>query len=101
MTVATGETWIPLEPKLRTGGRAYQLFFSFLMRLREPECVREALDQLRADTLQHADDHGEEGQLVRVLVAVLCDLRGKGWRFRVKDGAPRGCPARGERRLGP
>jgi hypothetical protein len=87
MTVATGETWIPLEPKLRKGGCAYQLFFSFLMRLRDPECVWEALDQLRVDTLQQADDHGEEGRLVRVLVAVLCDLRGKGWRFRVEDRA--------------
>src|SRR5262245_31738667 len=87
MTTATAETWIPLEPKLRKGRRSYQLFFSFIMRLRDPGCVREALDRLRADTLEQAGDCGDEAQLVRVLVSILCDLRGKGWRVRIQDGA--------------
>jgi hypothetical protein len=86
MSNATAETWIPLEPKLRKGGRAFQVFFSFLLRLSAPGCQREALDQLRADSLQQTEDLGEEARLVRVLVSVLCDLRGKGWRFRVVDG---------------
>jgi hypothetical protein len=84
---ATPASWISLEPKLRPHGRAWQLYFRSVMRLRAPDCEREALDRLRTECLRQADDYGEEERLLRVLISILCDLRGKGWRFRIEDGA--------------
>lgn len=38
--------------------------------------------------MQDAQEFGEDRQPFRVLVTILCDLRGKGWRFRVHEGFP-------------
>lgn len=84
MTDVTTETWIPLEPKLNKRGQGYEQFIDFVSRLIPPVCERDALAQLRADSLRQADDCGAEAGPLRVLVSVLCDLRGKGWRFRVE-----------------
>jgi hypothetical protein len=84
---ATLNPWIPLEPKLRRNGRAWQLFYSSVLRLRTPDCQGEALDRLRTDFLRQADEYGEEGRLLRLLISFLCDLRSKGWRFRAEEGA--------------
>ena len=83
----TSTTWLPLEPKLRKSGRGWQHLFSYILRLTH-DAEREALERLRAEALQQADACGDERQAVRVLVSILGDLRGKGWRFRIEDGVP-------------
>ena len=87
MTAAAGE-WIPLEPKIARDGHSWRLFVSFVTRLRESECDREGLDRLRTETLHKADECGDDRRTVRVLISVLSDLRGKGWRFSLEDGVP-------------
>src|ERR1700732_2927593 len=82
--VASG--WVPLEPKLRPNSRGMQLFLSFAAKLRGTECDRDALERLRTDSLLQADECAGSQQVVRVLISVLCDLRGKGWTFRIRDG---------------
>lgn len=84
---AVASAWIPIEPKLKQSGRGWQTFFSFVLRLTSP-AAEPALDQLRADMLRQADECGSERLVVRVLISVLGDLRAKGWRFRIEDGAP-------------
>lgn len=87
MIAGTEDAWIPLEPKLRKGSRAYQMFFAFVRRLKETDCVAESLKRLRADTLERSATCGNDAPLVRVLISILADLRGKGWRFTIKGGA--------------
>ena len=85
---AAAEKWISLEPKIARNGQSWCLFISFVMRLRELVADHEALDRLRAENLRKADECGNDRQILRVLISILCDLRGKGWRFRLDDGAP-------------
>lgn len=86
MSAVTPDTWIPLETKLRRDSRAYQLFFSFVMQMRAPSIEQDALERLRADAVNQAESLGGDGRLLCVLVSILSDLKGKGWRFRVEDG---------------
>ncbi len=78
--------WIPLEPKLRSNRRAIRHFNTFVLQLAKSDYDRVTLDSLRADYLGRADDCAIDKRPLRVLVAVLCDLKSKGWRFRWKDG---------------
>ncbi len=85
MTSAAG-MWIPLEPKIARDGQPWRLFVGLVTRLSEQEFDREGLDRLRTETLQKADHCDDDRRIVRVLISVLCDLRSKGWRFRIEDG---------------
>ena len=80
--------WIKLEPKIAREGPSWRLYISLVMRLRGSGSDREPLDRLRADVLQRADECGADRQALRVLASVFCDLRGKGWQFRLEDGHP-------------
>lgn len=84
MTTKTAN-WIALTPKLRAYGPAWKAFFAFVEELKKAECKADALDRLRADALETADDCGEEKKSLRVLVSILCDLRGKGWQFQSNE----------------
>lgn len=85
MMTATSD-WIALTPKLRPDCRAMRYFTSFVRNLSEAEYDRLVLDGLRSDFLEHAEQCGENRQTLRVLVAILCDLKSKGWQFRLEDG---------------
>lgn len=84
MMVASGQ-WIALSPKLRANGRAKRSFISFAMRLADVAYDRLALEKTRAEYLLRADQCGEERNALRVLVAILCDLKSKGWQFRCEE----------------
>ncbi len=94
MTAVVGE-WIPLEPKIERDGHAWQIFVGFVLRLRDSESDRESLESLRASSLLKADGCGDERGVLRALIAILSDLRSKGWRFRVEDGAAALAPPEG------
>src|SRR5262249_11925685 len=51
-------------------------------------CSGDVLDRVRAAALTDADLCDEERNPLRVLISILCDLRGKGWHFRIKDKVP-------------
>jgi hypothetical protein len=85
MMTATSD-WIDLTPKLRSGNQAMRYFTSFVRNLSEAEYDRLILDGIRSEFLHHADQCGEDRQTLRVLVAILCDLKSKGWQFRLEDG---------------
>lgn len=79
--------WVKLSPKLHANGRGLRHFLKFMKELAKPGYDRLALERLREDSLDHATDTREEDRKpLRVLIAVLCDLKSKGWRFRCKDG---------------
>jgi hypothetical protein len=86
--IATVGPWITFEPKIPRDGTAWRLFLAYVMHLRDTGIDREALEQLRTDALARADECDAERLILRVLIAVLGDLRGKGWRFRVSEGVP-------------
>jgi hypothetical protein len=48
----------------------------------------ESLDRVRTGLLEQAEHYGDDRQKLRVLVSILCDLRSKGWQFRIDDGVP-------------
>ncbi len=78
--------WIELTPKLRPNSRAAKQFIAFVRQLAKYEYDRIKLERLRAEYLEYADDCGLGRKPLRVLVAVLCDLKSKGWRFRCREG---------------
>lgn len=78
--------WITLEPKLRANSRGIRYFRTFIRQLAKSEYDRLTLDKLRTEYLAFADECGVDRNPLRVLIAVLCDLKSKGWRFRYKDG---------------
>ncbi len=79
--------WITLEPKLRPNSRGLRHFTSFLLQLATPGYDRLSLDKLRQDYLARSEVRcGVDRKPLRVLVAVLCDLKSKGWQFRYKNG---------------
>lgn len=81
-------TWLPLEPKVRANSRAKRNFPQFIEQLAVAELSAESLDRLRSKWMEEAKEFGEDRQAFRVLVSILCDLRGKGWRFRIHEGVP-------------
>src|SRR5262245_39658132 len=78
--------WIALTPKLRPTCRAMRYITGFLRKRSEAEYDRLVLNGIRSEFLQHADQCGEDRQALRVLVAILCDLKSKGWQFRLENG---------------
>src|SRR5947209_3341914 len=90
--IAKPEQWIPLEPGFRRNSRAWQIFISLVVQLKAPACEKQSLDRVRSSLLELADQNGDDRQRLRVLVSILCDLRSKGWQFRIEDGAPAVAP---------
>jgi hypothetical protein len=79
--------WVTLAPRLHPNGRGLRYFVKFIKELAKPGYERLALDKLREEYLDHsADTREEDRKPLRVLVAVLCDLKSKGWRFKCKEG---------------
>jgi hypothetical protein len=83
--------WFTLCPKLRPNSRGLRHFNTFMRELARSQYDRLTLDKLRADYLASANDCGVDRKPLRVLIAVLCDLKSKGWRFRCKDGVGAVC----------
>lgn len=92
MTPNDALTWVNLTPTLAAEGEALRVLHHAVTALcmidGAGERVREAIRRVRSQTLLALDTcSDEERQFARVCVAVLCDLRGQGWMFRVVDGS--------------
>lgn len=100
------KAWVPLHPKLDISGDGFRLLAETVDALaavewstpEAAEAIRrirqESLTQIRAVYAQgDAPGTGEREEVaaLRVCVAVVCDLRGQGWRFRVAEGALHAC----------
>jgi hypothetical protein len=82
------QTWVAINPRLRAGGRAEQVYVHAAHALSaiSPVDGNGKIHDLRAMALRSAADAGAEAQAARVSLSVLYDLWAQGWTFRAEGG---------------
>jgi len=87
--------WTPLNPKFEGADSAKRVFLETARCLAEIQ-DRDEVAPVRATALQGAERCGEQNQLLRVCISVLCDLKVQGWGFRVEGSKVFGRPPESE-----